>query len=411
MWLFLGICAGWYLNQNVREQLPGITGTPSDFTHYYQAARHVAGRMSPYSDDSYDYPPAVAFVLTPLALTDYVTARRIWFWASQGFLLAAAWVMWRALGGDLPAACPVACVWAFAGAAGESLGLGQLGPLLVLLLALACTRGSPAQGVSVGMGLALKFIPGLLAVVVVLRRDWRALAALAAALVVAVAIPAAVIAHWNPGQASPIRADYWMGTPAILSWSVPSVVLRVLDPPRGNGLPYDWEFGNSPGSTHLPRGRRLVSVGVAAGLLLAGVGALAILFRGRLRAEQAPWAAAALLSLGVAASPISWTHYQVLQYPGLALLLHHALSRRRWILAGGTVVLGALLYPIPVAVLRAYYERHGGWTAASPATLYVWTSVTPVVSLALCGVLSYVGQAGSLRPVSNRPGRSSSGSQ
>jgi hypothetical protein len=93
------------------------------------------------------------------------------------------------------------------------------------------------------------------------------------------------------------------------------------------------------------------------------------------------------------------------------LLLHHALSRRRWILAGGTVVLGALLYPIPVAVLRAYYERHGGWTAASPATLYVWTSVTPVVSLALCGVLSYVGQAGSLRPVSNRPGRSSSGSR
>jgi len=30
--------------------------------------------------------------------------------------------------------------------------------------------------------------------------------------------------------------------------------------------------------------------------------------------------------------------------------------------------------------------RYGAWTAASPATLYAWTSVTPIASLALFGI-------------------------
>jgi hypothetical protein len=403
MWLFLLFCGGWYLHENLFELLPGIAGTPSDFTHYYQAARHVAAGVSPYSDASYDYPPAVAFALTPLALTDYVTARRIWFAASHLCLLLGAWVMWRAMGGGLLAACAVAAVWTFGGSAGESLSLGQLGPLLGLLLALAYTRASTAQGLSVGTGLALKFIPGLLAAVVALRRDWRALTGVAVAAVAAILAPSAAILHWKSGPVSPIRAQYWMGTPAILSWSAPSAVLRAMDPPqRGAKLPHDWEFGNAPESTELPCGRRLVSVGVAAGILLAGVSALAMACRGRLGADQVPWAAAAVLSLGLAASPICWTHYQVLQYPGLAWLLHHALSRRAWLLSGATLLLGALLYPIPVTVLRAYHHHFGAWTAASPATLYVWTSVTPLAALALFGVLLHRGCAVDA-PSGNRP--------
>jgi len=103
----------------------------------------------------------------------------------------------------------------------------------------------------------------------------------------------------------------------------------------------------------------------------------------------------------MAASPISWTHYQVLQYPGLALLLHHALRRRAWMLSGATLVLGGLLYPLPVAVLRAYYRQFGAWTAASPATLYVWTSVAPLAALVLFGVLLWQVK----RAVEPRPAR------
>jgi len=94
-----------------------------------------------------------------------------------------------------------------------------------------------------------------------------------------------------------------------------------------------------------------------------------------------------LISLTVAAIPVSWSHYQILQYPGLALLLCHAVKQRRWLLGACTVVLGALLYRIPAEVLFDYHARYAGWSAASPATLYIWTSVTPIAALLLFGML------------------------
>ena len=92
---------------------------------------------------------------------------------------------------------------------------------------------------------------------------------------------------------------------------------------------------------------------------------------------------AATVSLALAAAPICWTHYQVMQYPGLALLLAATIHDRKWVSAGFALAFGALLYPLPVAVLRSYYEHYGAWTAASPATLYIWTSVTPIACLGL----------------------------
>jgi hypothetical protein len=391
MWAFLAVCAAWYVRENLIEQLPGIGPAPSDFTNYYEAARHVAAGKSPYSDSSYDYPPAVAFALSPLALTNYVTARRIWFAASQIFLLLAAWITWRGVrpfARDRLAACGVAGVWAFGGAAAESLGLGQLSPLLVLLLAVAYFNREINQGLAAGVGASLKFIPGLLGIVPVLRRDWRGVAAFICALIAGIAIPSAVIAHWNPRQASPARADYWMGTPALLSWSMPSVVLRAMDPvTRGPKLPHDWEFGNGTDGVQLTQGRKLLSAAVAVAILLAGIALLAARCRTRLRAEDIPWASAALISLSVAASPISWTHYQVLQYPGLAMLVCFAAASRKWLLMGASIGLGALLYTVPVGMLRAYFDRYGAWTAWSPATLYIWTSITPVASLVLSVIL------------------------
>jgi hypothetical protein len=96
---------------------------------------------------------------------------------------------------------------------------------------------------------------------------------------------------------------------------------------------------------------------------------------------------AAPTSLSLAAAPVCWTHYQVMQYPGIALLLCYALQKRLWRLLGGTLVCAALLYPVPVAILTDYYAKYGKWTAASPVTLYVWTSVAPLAALALFGLL------------------------
>jgi hypothetical protein len=126
---------------------------------------------------------------------------------------------------------------------------------------------------------------------------------------------------------------------------------------------------------------RLASLGACAVTLAVGV-----LVLGRLSSMESRWALVGLLSLGLAAAPVCWTHYQVMQYPGLALLLSRAVERRRWWMASAIGVCGALLYPVPVAVLRSYYIAHGGWTAASPVTLYFWTSVTPLAGLLLFGL-------------------------
>jgi hypothetical protein len=99
----------------------------------------------------------------------------------------------------------------------------------------------------------------------------------------------------------------------------------------------------------------------------------------------------ALVSLSLAAAPVCWSHYQVLQYPGVALLLANSIRLRAWRTAAAVVLCFLLLHQFPETALSHYYDEHSGWTAASPATLYLWTSVTPLACLGLFGLaLSYV---------------------
>jgi hypothetical protein len=161
-------------------------------------------------------------------------------------------------------------------------------------------------------------------------------------------------------------------------------LLRILDPPKDQGkLPDNWEFGNVAANLHLPLPMRLISLSAAAITLAAGILALLAFSRGRLSSAQLPYALAGLLSLGLAAAPVCWTHYQVLQYPGVAFLLSRAVLLRRWWIASLACLGGAMLYTLPVAILRSYFQAHGGWNAQSPATIYFATSLTPIACLAL----------------------------
>jgi hypothetical protein len=51
------------------------------------------------------------------------------------------------------------------------------------------------------------------------------------------------------------------------------------------------------------------------------------------------------------------------------------------------LVSAAFLYPLPVAVLRAYYVRSNSWPN-SPAVMYFWTSISPIASLVLFGLIT-----------------------
>jgi hypothetical protein len=266
----------------------------SDFRPYYRAAQHIVHGESPYLGDGYIYPPLLAFLLAPLALLDFARAQLCWFVLSQFFLIASAVLLWRRFGRDWPSACWIALVWAAGGAADESLTRGQVGPLLTLLVVLAMTGRSAA----IGVGFAIKLFPGLLGVAVLLRRERRAIVTMLLWGVATLLVPWLAVAALFRGPAGVSTGGTWTGTPALLSWSLPSVVLRVLDPTA-------WEQGMDLYRFRLPFEQSAISLAVAALTLAVG---LTVLVRSKV---QFPWMIAALVALALAATPIGWFNRQL----------------------------------------------------------------------------------------------------
>ncbi len=381
--LILALCCWVYIRMNIIRPIPTLPGL-SDFLAYFHTAQDVLHGKSPYVDPALFYPPLLPFLMVPLGLISYEAARWTWFILSHVFLLGAAVLLWRDMGKSRIALCCIAAIWAFGGAINETLRQGQLSPLLVLLLTIAYTQRKRIAGVSAGLCFALKYFPGIVAIPLLLGRQWRALAASIAAGVGGVLVPWLIIAAFLTGPIKPVSATYWMGTPSMFSWSIPSVVLRILIPiHRGAPYPNDWEFGNVAFTLHLNSWLQWSSVAAAITVFLAGLTALALVSRLRLNTRQIPWAMAGLVSLSLAVAPVSWTHYQILQYPGVAMLLIAAIRERRLIFGAGTALSFALVYQLPQYFLIAYHNEHGAWTTASPATLYFWTTAPPVAALAI----------------------------
>jgi len=387
---FMLSCVAWYWRETVWKIVPTLGGV-SDFHKYYDAARQIVEGHSPFATAGYIYPPLLADLLIPLAHLDYLGARWLWFVVSQCCLLAAAWLIWRAFGRDWIIACAIAFVWATGGAAAEAFWLGQLSPLLALLLAIAYTSTEWRPGAALGAGFALKFIPGLLAIGLLLNRSRAGLAAFLASICVFLAVPWFYVSCCLSGPRTPVGTDMWTGTPAPLSWSLPSIVLRVMERPTHPGeLPPNWSVVELT-DLKLPGDERVISVATAAGTMIAGTLLLFSAVGGRLSSKQLPWAMAGLLSLGLAASPVSWTHYQAMQYPGVAMLLAQAFRWSRWRLFAVALVCAAGLHPLPVAVLGAYYRQQNTWNTVPLPVLYFWTSIATVASLVLFA--SFVSEA------------------
>jgi hypothetical protein len=382
-WCFLILCAGWYCYDTILTQLPQDTN--SDFRGYYLAARHVLHGESPFLVEGYLYPPLLALSMAPLGTLGYLTARWVWFVFSHGCLLWAAWLVYRYLGRGLRAACSVALVWAGGRAAGDALGLGQLGPELALLLAIAYTAADWSQGASLGLGIALKLLPGPCAIGLAMARRWRALcvAVLCSLLLGTLSWVFASLALAGPKAP---QADFLAGTPAVLSWSLPSVALRIMDPPApGRGLP--WANAFKLQALNLPPAARRVGFGVAAATFLAGVGALLAVTMGRVSRDRLPLAMASLTTLTLVAAPVSWTHYQVMQFPGLALYAGGLALRGAWKRMAWALLCAAFLYPVPVTVLRLMAAANGGVWPNTPVANYFWISTAPVAGLVLYGLM------------------------
>jgi hypothetical protein len=231
----------------------------------------------------------------------------------------------------------------------------------------------------------VKLIPAALGMLAPLERNWRGLLVFTASAGLFFAIPWAIVAVLH-GPKKPANTDYLYGTPCVLSWSIPSIALRILEPPDADGrLPNDWINGWDLPRLHLSTQQKLVSISTSLATLAMG---LAMLWckRRKVTADQIPIGGAALIALALAASPIAWWHYQAMQYPGVALLLYYAIRKRAWGRLASAIACAIVLFPLPAAVLRHYYHRQEQWPSA-PGLMYFWTSVTPIASLVLFAML------------------------
>ena len=383
-WCFLILCAAWYTYDTILTQFP--TNSGSDFEGYYSAARHVLHGRSPFLEDSYLYPPLLALLMAPLSAIGYLAARWVWFVFSQACLLWAAWLVYRYLGRGLVAACLVALVWAGGRTGSEAVLVGQLGPELTLLLAIAYTATDWRQGAGLGLGIALKLLPGPCASGLAMARCWRALCVtVLCCLLGALSWVCASLALPGP-PAPPHPTSFLAGTPVVLSWSLPSVAQRIMDPPvPGRGLP--WPNAFELHSLNLPPAARRVGFAVTVATFTLGLAALLVVTLGRVSRAQLPLTMASLTTLTLVAAPVSWTHYQVMQFPGVALFAGGLALRGAWRKVGWALLCAAFLYPIPVTVLRAMYAANDDAWPNTPMANYFWISMAPVAGLVLYGMM------------------------
>jgi alpha-1,2-mannosyltransferase len=334
--------AALYLYRTGPEVWSYVIRTPGDFGYNYQAAAALLRGESPFRPD-FAYPGIVPLLLAPLARLPIEPARIVWYLLSQAALIGAALCLFRPLGGDGAALIALGALWSAAGTVPENLALGQMNPILLLLIALAMRwiLSAPGRaGAALGAAAALKVWPGVLLLPFVRRERRRGLALGLAIAAFSVVLPWAVYRAFLPPPYSPVAAKYWMGTPAPLNFSLPAAVLRVSYRGSASGEPRDWVVGNNPAVLRLAAWRRDLSAAVSLALLAAGLAAWRLrVSRTAARGMASPrddlTALAYLTVLCVVASPISWYHYQLLLLPAGALLVAGSLRRRvPWALAG-----------------------------------------------------------------------------
>lgn len=362
----------------------------SDFAAYWGAARQLDAGRSPYLESAYLYPPATAVLCLPLARLPYVWARRAWFVLSLLAVVAAWALLTRTVGGLDRPGLVVGAVLAVVGTLSENLVLGQLQPLLLLLLVgahwAARRRLEVLEGVLLGLAAGLKLWPALLALVPVTARRWRAVG-----VTVAVA-GSLVVGGWSlatalPGPSRPAGGDFLFGTPSVFSAGAVGVALRSLSVPAATEpIPSRWYRAGGHLQTLRLSGLDM-GVGATVALLALVVGLAALAGTGLL--SGGPGAEgprfASLLTLALLALPVSWYHYQLLQVVTLVLLLEWWWPRQRAAAVAAVALVLAASWSVATAV--AAYVAVFGW-GPGPAWLLVAAALTAPVALA--GLLAVI---------------------
>jgi alpha-1,2-mannosyltransferase len=273
-----------------------------DFSAYYGAAVHWANGQPIYdlattstgSCGTYQYPPPFVLLAAPFSLFGFDLGNWLWI----GFLIGC-WALGTAI---LPVRASTRWTILLLGAVGWPLifgvRIGQVAPILYLAFAYAwrnLDRPIPL-GVAIAVGGLLKLQPGLLAVWLLARREWRALAT-------TIGVGLAVVAF---GFVVGLRD--WAGMLTLLRSLTDAVTVP----------------------TNLALGATLHTLGMDAGLAGAiqtvNTGAVFVLVvAGALWLPRVPGFLVAIVATQLI-SPILWSHYALVLLLPVAWLL----DRRQW---------------------------------------------------------------------------------
>ncbi len=207
MWWHLCLTAYLHAAELVRAGVPNVydLALVPEVTHVDQVYPPSAAHMAPFMLDRYGYPPQ--FILAPLALTalvpDLLAQRALWYGLNGLVWAALLWVlpMWVGDRGGRFALLAAPALWA------SSSMIFQFGNVQLAVIALgvfammAFSERRDAAGGALLAAIALaKIAPGLLGVMLLAQRRWRAVGW---TLVFAVLISAlsVVVMGWGPFDA------------------------------------------------------------------------------------------------------------------------------------------------------------------------------------------------------------------
>lgn len=268
----------------------------------------------PYQEElGFTYPPVGAFLLRPLAyvptsvaIAGHVvvsiacTAAAVW-WLTRGVAQRHGWSRPFLFAVALPVTAGLGAVWI-------GFDFGQINPLLWALvvfdLAVLAPRGSRFLGVGIGLATAIKLVPGLFIVYLLVSRRYRG-----AAVAAGTAALATLLAHAAAPRDS---LHYWTTT----VWG-------------GDGVGFLWFFTNQSISGVLAR---LYQPDPYPTLLWLGL-CLPVLVYGLWRARRAAAHGDELVGMALTGfvasliSPVTWVHHIFWWVPALLAIVDTAFAR------------------------------------------------------------------------------------
>lgn len=328
------------------------------------------------------HPPTAGLLMLPLAWVDYGVAATLWFAAELGAVFLAVYLLCR--GSGVHSATPLALALGLAIFGWypfhNELALGQLSTTVLVLLcgAWVALRGNRKglAGALLGLAILIKPVPWPLLLVLLVRREWRALGGAVGAMVgggllTVAAVGLDRILTYQSG----LRVYGELHRAEAQNMSLWTVGWRVFHGTQStilNGI-------SAPPLADFEAGARLLSPALPALLLLGAC----LAARRQMRLDLA---LGMMLCASLLINPISWDHYLVLAALPIALLVGCAARRE---LSRGAVSL-ALVAALPLFIpVRAWMElaQQIGGAGAGGLDVGFWPALlTYVPGLGVAGM-------------------------